>query len=280
LAAPERTGELEPLPPASSRPAILRSLWGAAGLFTAIPVRTPRAISRSEAARAVCWLPAIGVLVALPAAGVMLAAETGGHGAVRRLLAAALAVATLAVLTGALHLDGLADTADGLGSRRPSAEALAIMRRSDIGPFGVAALVLTLLVQVAALAAIQPRLVGAAALTVAAVTGRAGVLLATGPGSPPARADGFGALVAAATTTRTRLMQTVLLLAAVAAGAAALGGPKLAWRGVAAVLAGLLAAGLLRRAALRLLGGLTGDVFGAIIEVSTTTVLLVLALTA
>jgi adenosylcobinamide-GDP ribazoletransferase len=256
------------------------SLRTALGLFTIIPVRITSAVGRPEAARAVCWLPAIGALVSAPGAGVMLAVAAGGHGTARRLLAAALAVSMLVVLTGGLHADGLADTADGLGSRRPAAQALAIMRRSDIGAFGVTALVLVLLVQVTALAVVQPGLAAAAALVAAAVTGRVGVLLATGPGSPAARPDGFGALVAAATTARARVTQVALLLAAVGAGGAALGGEPLAWRGVIAVLAGLLAADLLRRAARRRLGGLTGDVFGALIEVSTATVLLVLALSA
>jgi adenosylcobinamide-GDP ribazoletransferase len=256
------------------------SLRTALGLFTIIPVKAASAVGSPQAARAVCWLPAIGVLLSVPGAGVLVAVEAGGHGTARRLLAAALAVAMLAVLSGGLHVDGLADTADGLGSHRPAAEALAIMRRSDIGAFGVAALVMVILVQVTALAAVQPGLVDAFALVAAAVTGRVGVVLATGPGSPAARPDGFGALVAAATTARARITQAAVLIAAVWAGGAALSGAPLAWRSVVAVLAGLLAADLLRRAACRRLGGLTGDVFGALIEVSTATVLLVLALLA
>ena len=189
----------------------LRSLRTALGLFTIIPVRAVPEIGRDEASRAVLWLPVVGVLLAVPAAGVLLAVEAGGHATPRLLLAAALAVGTLAALTGGLHLDGLADTADGLGSRRPRDQALAIMRRSDVGPFGVVTLLLAVVVQITALATIAP---------------------------------GWPAVV----------------------------------RGVAAAAAGLLAADLLRRAAKRRLGGMTGDVFGALIEVSTTTVLLVLAL--
>ncbi|MYV40156.1 adenosylcobinamide-GDP ribazoletransferase, partial [Streptomyces sp. SID1328] len=68
------------------------------------------------------------------------------------LLAAVASAAVPAALTRGLHLDGLADTADGLGSGKPAEQALAIMKRSDIGPFGVLTLVLTLLAQVAALA--------------------------------------------------------------------------------------------------------------------------------
>jgi adenosylcobinamide-GDP ribazoletransferase len=266
-------------PPAGVWQATVGSLRAALALFTIIPVRAPAAIGRPEAARAIPWLPVVGLVVALPAGGVLLAARAGSHGA-RTLLAAVLAVAVLAVLTGGLHLDGLADTADGLGSRRPASEALAIMRRSDIGPFGVATLVLVLATQITALATVRPASQAAAALVAAAVTGRVAVVLATGPASPAARPDGFGALVAAASMARTRVVMAVVLLVAVTAGGAFLGGRALAWRAAAAILAGLLAAELLRRAARRRLGGLTGDVFGALIEVTTTTVLLILALTA
>ena len=178
----------------------LAALRDALGLFTVLPVRAAPEIGRREAARAVLWLPVVGALLAVPAAGVLLAVEAGGHSAPRRLLAAALAIGVLALLTGGLHLDGLADTADGLGSRRPRDQALAIMRRSDVGPFGVAALLFTVLVQITALATVSPGWPGAGAVLLAAVTGRVAVVLATGPGSPAARPDGFGALVAAATT--------------------------------------------------------------------------------
>ncbi|NEC37257.1 adenosylcobinamide-GDP ribazoletransferase, partial [Streptomyces rubrogriseus] len=68
------------------------------------------------------------------------------------LLAAVATAAVPAVLTRGLHLDGLADTADGLGSGKPAEDALRIMKQSDIGPFGVLTLLFTLLAQVAALA--------------------------------------------------------------------------------------------------------------------------------
>jgi adenosylcobinamide-GDP ribazoletransferase len=267
-----------PAPPVSESPAGAGSLRVALGLFTVVPVGAPPRLGRAEAARAIHWLPVIGLLVALPAAGVLLAVEAGGHGLGRRLLAAVLAVVVMTVLTGGLHLDGLADTADGLGSRRPAAEALAIMRRSDAGPFGVLALLLVTLLQVTSIAAVPRGEVAAAALLAAAVTGRVAVVLATGPGSPAARPDGLGALVAGATGTVVRAGLAAGLLAAAAAGGAALGGAALAWRGVVAVLAGLLAADLLRRTARRSVGGLTGDVFGALIEVGATATLLALAL--
>jgi len=256
----------------------LAALRDALGLFTILPVRGDPVIGRREAARAVLCLPVAGLLLAVPAAGVLLAVEAGGHSAPRKLLAAVLATGVLALLTGGLHLDGLADTADGLGSRRPRDEALAIMRRSDVGPFGVTALLFTVLVQVTALATVRPGWPGAWAVLLGAVTGRVAVVLATGPGSPAARPDGFGALVAAATTARARVAAGAALLVVAAGTAAVVSGPVAALRAAAAVLAGLLAAGLLRRIAVRRLGGLTGDVFGALIEVAAATALLVLAL--
>lgn len=266
-------------PPARSWQASVGSLRAALSFYTIIPAGVTGRIGRPEAARAIRWLPVVGLVVALPGAGVLLAAEAGGHGTARRLLAAVLAVGVLAVLTGGLHLDGLADTADGLGSRRPAGEALDIMRRSDIGPFGVVALLLLLLIQVTALAALSPGAVDAAALVTAAVTGRVAAVLATGPGSPAARPDGLGAMVTASSTTAARVAVVGVLLAAATLGGILLGGVWLAWHALIAVAAGLLAADLLRRAARRQLGGMTGDVFGALVELGTATTLLTLALT-
>jgi len=196
----------------------------------------------------------------------------------------------IAVLTGGLHLDGLADTADGLGSRRPAAAALDIMRRSDIGPMGVGALVLALLVQAAALAAVPRPSLAAAALVLAEVTGRVSVVVATA--APAARPGGFGALVAGRTTAAERALTVAALACAVTvaaltagavtaggpAGAGGFSGPQLAARGLTAMFAGLLAGWLLQRTAHRRLGGMTGDVFGAILEVSATAALVTAAL--
>jgi adenosylcobinamide-GDP ribazoletransferase len=141
---------------------------------------------------------------------------------------------------------------------------------------GVAALVLVLLIQAAALAAVPRISLAAAALVLAAVIGRVAVVLATG--SPAARPGGFGALVAGQTTARDRALSVMLLGCAVTAAGLAAGGWALATRGLIAVLAGLLVGELLRLVARRRLGGMTGDVFGAILEVSTATVLVTCAL--
>jgi len=258
------------------------SSWRVAlSLFTVIPAGGAAELGEGDAAAAVLWLPAIGVLLGGIGAGLMLAVAAGAAGASgasgpRRLLASALAVALLGLLTGGLHLDGLADTADGLGSRRPAEQALDIMRRSDVGPMGVAALVFVLLIEVTALAAVPRVTVAAAALVLAAATGRVAVVLATG--YPAARPGGFGALVAGQTTAGGRVLTVAIFGCAVAAAGFAAGGWALAARGLAAALAGLLAGGLVQFVAWRRLGGMTGDVFGAIVEVSTAAVLVACAL--
>jgi adenosylcobinamide-GDP ribazoletransferase len=245
-------------------------------LFTTIPAGVSGMLDDEVAAKAILWLPGIGLLLGAIGGGVLLAVCTRNTTGPGRLLGAALAVAVIAVLTGGLHLDGLADTADGLGSRRPADAALEIMRRSDIGPMGVGALVLVLLIQVAAVAAVPRLPLAVAALALAEVTGRVSVVVATS--SPAARPGGFGALVAGRTTGAERALTVGVLACAVAAAGLTAGGPALAVRGLAATLAGLLAGWLLQRAARRRLGGMTGDVFGAILQVSAVAVLIVAAL--
>ncbi len=286
-------GNAAPPPPAPGVPA-----WRVAlSLFTVIPAGVSGDLDEAAAARAVFWLPVLGAGLGLAGSAVMVFVAAGELSVERQFLGAALAVALLAVATGGLHLDGLADTADGLGSRRPADQALEIMRRPDAGPLGVATLVLVLLVQVSALASL-PRgwgggdwagtgwagtgwagtgWAGATGLVLAAVTGRVAVVAATG--SPSARPSGFGALVAGRTSAAARAATVAILLAAVVAAGLALGGVAAAARGALAAVAGLAVAALVRWAARRRLGGMTGDVFGAIIELSTATVLLVLALT-
>jgi adenosylcobinamide-GDP ribazoletransferase len=190
-------------------------------------------------------------------------------------------VAALAGLSGGLHLDGLADTADGLARRAGAERALEIMRRSDIGPFGVVALILTLLVDVAALACLPGnhwRFV--AAMAVAAATGRLAATLAGLPGVPPAREAGFGALVtgtvsrAVAAPVAVSVLAISGVLGALTTGHAAHG--AVGWP--AAVAVALALGWTLRVRLTRALGGITGDVFGALIEVTTTLTLLGLAL--
>jgi adenosylcobinamide-GDP ribazoletransferase len=227
-----------------------------------IPVPT-----RAAAAAAMGWAPVVGLLLGAAAAGVLwLASRLGQTGP---LLAAVLAIAALAGLTGGLHLDGLADLADGLGSRRPAGGALEIMKKSDIGPFGVAALVLTLLIQVAALARAESAGRGLVAVVAAAVTARLAMTGACRRGVPAARGSGLGALVAGSVPPA---LAAGLAVAAVAAAVAF--GPVFA----IAVAAGLAVSVGLTALAVHRLGGITGDVLGAIAEVTAAVCLLVTAL--
>jgi adenosylcobinamide-GDP ribazoletransferase len=257
----------------------MRSLQVAVAMFTALPV--PRSwhdrVTPRAAVRSLAWLPFVGALLG-GLAGLPVAAVVGrDHGL--GLLAAVLGLATLALLTRGLHLDGLADTADGLGSRAEPERALAIMRQSDIGPFGVSTLVFVLLADCAALAAIGADSVwsGTAALAVAAATGRLAVLQAAAPNVPAARDSGFGALVAGGTGRGVAVTVTAVVLAAGTGLAVAVHANPIAWP--AAQVIGLLAAGLLRRHATRRFGGVTGDVFGALVEAATLVTLVGVAVT-
>ena len=254
-----------------------RPAWRTAlSLFTVIPVGGDGELGPGDGARAVRWLPAVGLLLGVAGACLVLGVGAVNGSGPGRALGAALAVALVAFLTGGLHLDGLADTADGLGSRRSPADALDIMRRSDIGPMGVATLVLVLLMQVAALAAIPRLPLAAAALALAEVTGRVSIVVATE--APAARPGGFGSLVAGQTTALDRVLTVGALACAVALAGLLAGGAGLALRGLVAAAAGLAAGALLQSIARRRLGGTTGDVFGAIGELSATAVLVAAAL--
>ena len=250
-------------------------------LLTVIPLRDHgRAPDRRTAGAAMAWAPAVGLLLGVITAAVLLVADHPlGLGP---LTAAVLAVATLALLSRGLHLDGLADLADGLGSGRPARAALDIMRRSDIGPIGTVTVVLTLLIQVAALSQAESSGDGRgpAALIAAVVTGRLAITWACRRGVPAARPDGLGALVAG--TVRPAIPAAITLGTLAAAAAAVLIsaqalGEALGWTLPLAVTAGLAAAFGLERHAVHRLGGVTGDVLGALTEVAATVALVVAA---
>jgi adenosylcobinamide-GDP ribazoletransferase len=238
-------------------------------------------LARATVAAAMTWAPAVGLLLGVMAAAVLLAVDHPlGAGP---LTAAGLAVASLAVLSRGLHLDGLADLADGLGSGKPAPAALDIMRRSDIGPFGTVTLVLTLLIQVAALSHAESagHGQGPAALITAVVTGRLALTWACRRGVAAARPDGLGALVAESVGPAIPAAATLATLAAAVAAvvvSATVIGEPLGWTLPLAVVAGLGASFVVQRHAVRRLGGITGDVLGALAEVATTVTLVVAAM--
>jgi adenosylcobinamide-GDP ribazoletransferase len=219
------------------------------------------------------WAPLVGLVLGGAAAG------AGWLGAryVSPAAGGVLALVVLAVLTRGLHLDGLADTADGLGPLRSRERALQVMHQGDVGPFGVAALVLTLLLQAACAAALLGRHGGWLPVWTAVVTARVALARAGLPGVPTAEGSALGRAVAG-TVSGAWLAGWLLVTAGGAAAAgAALGGRGPAIAAPAGVVTGLLAAELLLRRAASRLGGVTGDVMGAMAEVATTVALLAAA---
>ncbi|KJK39858.1 CMP-binding protein [Streptomyces variegatus] len=253
----------------------LDGLRFAFGTLTVIPVRVTR-WDREAARGGMLCAPLAGLAVGAAAALLGLVLLFLGAGAP---LAAVASVAVPAVLTRGLHLDGLADTADGLGSGKPAEDALRIMKQSDIGPFGVITLVLTLLAQIAALAqaydASWAR--GACAAVVSATLARLALTLAARAGVPAARPEGLGAAVAGVVPPR-RAVAAAVAVAVAATAAGALLGPYDMVRSVLAVLLSLAAAEALLRHCTRRFGGITGDVFGGLAETAATTALVVLSL--
>ncbi|MFE6095485.1 adenosylcobinamide-GDP ribazoletransferase [Streptomyces massasporeus] len=253
----------------------LDGLRFAFGTLTVIPVRVTR-WDRQAARGGMLCAPLAGLAVGAAAAGLGLVLLFLGAGAP---LAAVATVAVPAALTRGLHLDGLADTADGLGSGKPAEDALRIMKQSDIGPFGVITLVLVLLAQVAALAqaydASWAR--GACAAVVSAIVARLALTLAARAGVPAARPEGLGAAVAGVVPLRGAAVAAVAVAGA-AAAAGALLGPYDMIRAVLAVVLSVAAAEALLRHCTRRFGGVTGDVFGGLAETAATTALVVLSL--
>ncbi|MFD9941707.1 adenosylcobinamide-GDP ribazoletransferase [Nonomuraea sp. NPDC059023] len=253
----------------------------AIGTLSIFPVRVSR-VDREVAGRAMALAPlaglALGVVAAVPLLLPLVSPAPP-------LLAAALSLGLLAVLTRGLHLDGLADLADGLGSGKPAPQALDIMKKSDIGPFGVLTLVVTLLIQAAALSGL-PAWLGAASLVTACATGRLALTWACRAGVPAARPDGLGAMVAATVRPAARWTATVATLALALALATGFllspaARPDHGWLPLPlAVVAGLAAAMALLGHARRRLGGITGDVLGALVETATTAALVTCALLA
>ena len=232
--------------------------------------------------------PALGLALGAVAALIVWAVPEIAAGPFSALLAATLAVTFLAGATRALHLDGLADTSDALGSGRRGEDAIRIARSGDVGPFGVVALVLVLIVEIAALATVVSAgqaagsaTPGAAAAIIGVATGRLAATTSCVRGIPAARPEGLGATVAGCVP-RSAAITWTIALAVLAAGLMAAGAPDSAAAaalvGALAVLVGLAAALLLVRRAVRRLGGITGDVLGAAIEVATAVAVTVLAL--
>jgi adenosylcobinamide-GDP ribazoletransferase len=230
---------------------------GAVSFLTRIPIGGR--VEAADVARGAVFFPLVGAAVGAAAGG----AAALAYPRLPALVAAAVALAVELVLTGGLHVDALADTADAAGA--PTRErALEIMRDPRIGSFGAAAITVDLLARAAAIAALVDGGV-IAALVVAGALGRAAAL-PLAAALPYARASG-GVLTG-----------RVGWVAAVGGGATAVAF-ALALRGVdglAAVAAALVTAALLAAVFRRWLGGVTGDTLGATTELAGLVALLTL----
>jgi adenosylcobinamide-GDP ribazoletransferase len=232
--------------------------------LTVLPVRAV-APERSTAAAALRWAPAVGALLGALAGGLLLALRLLG---VPALVAGLLTVGFLALATRGMHLDGLADTADGLGCYGPPERALAVMRDGGAGPFAVVTVVVVVGAQAAALAALPPS-AAPELLALAAATGRAGFSWVARRAVPAARAGGLGATVAGSQPWWVAVVWWGMLgaVAAVLAGA----------RGAVGVVIAALVVIALSWHTNRRFGGMTGDVLGAASELAVLAVLVALA---
>ena len=231
--------------------------------LTVLPV-PDQTVDRARAGRAIAVSPLIGVLLGASATGVL-----AGLGWLRcpPLLAGLLVVGLLGLATRGMHLDGLADTADGLGCYGPPERALAVMKDGGAGPFAVVTLVIVLGAQAVSLATL-----GTDhrwwAVGLALTAGRAAFPACCRRGYPAARPDGLGALVA---DSQPIAVPAGWWLALLAAGVLAV--PGRWWQGLVAVALALAAVLALAGHARRRFGGLTGDVLGAACEAGVTVVL-------
>lgn len=233
----------------------------AVAFLTRLPVPHP---GGANFARAYRLFPVVGGLIGLATGVFCLALRQAG---VPDLAAAALALGAGALLTGALHEDGLADVADGFGGGRDVEAKLAIMRDSRIGSYGVIALLVGFATKLSALAAIPDGYV-VQSLIAAHALARGG-LPALALNLPYARQDGLARTSGQPDPTTTAIAGALALLIALLA---------LSWSAAlwAAVIAGV-GGFVIARLALRQIGGQTGDVLGAAEQVAETAVLVLLA---
>jgi adenosylcobinamide-GDP ribazoletransferase len=231
---------------------IVRALGAAVAFLTRVPWLARFQFTGVDLVRGAPAFPLVGAAIGALVGGAVMAGTGLGLPA---LLAAMLAIGLEVILTGALHLDGLADSADGLAGRTPE-RTLQIMRDPGVGVYGTAAVVLDLLVKVVAVGSLPHADVVPVLIAVYAVSRTAPLPLAAG--LPYAGTAGTGkAFVDGVGWARTAAGVGIAALVAVVAVAAW----TLALLASLAVVFGAVVVGSRRR-----LGGVTGDVLGAAVE--------------
>lgn len=237
------------MPDAEHASAPLAGLRGAVSFLTLLPIGSGSGVEGADVGRCAVYFPLIGAAVGAAVAISAWAASLVTPPAV----AAVVAVGVGALLTGAIHIDGLADTLDGYGGRG-RARTLAIMRDHAIGSYGVVGVVVDLGLRAAVIASLLPKphllfyLVAAGALSRSAAVGLGSLL-------PPARVDGGHAGLLEGVGWR---RAAIALLLGVGIAVLCLG-----WTAVLAAAAVGAGAVLWGRHCLRRLGGVTGDTLGA-----------------
>ena len=260
-------GDEAPLQQAAYRTVRLwRSDLRASFLFlTRVPLKAARPTGDAPPlGRAVRAFPIVGALIGL-VAGIVYGIGTGIG--LPDIVAAVLALGAAALVTGALHEDGLADMADGFGGGSTRERKLSIMRDSRIGAYGVIALVVVLAAKVGAIADLASTGLVIAAMVAAAAASRA-AMPAVMLWMEPARADGLAADAGRPPSTH---VWTGLALAAVLAVG------LLTWSGLVAFLVAGLGTAAVAWLAERQVGGHTGDVLGGVQQISEVLFLLTLA---
>ncbi|HOT28362.1 MAG TPA: adenosylcobinamide-GDP ribazoletransferase [Candidatus Ozemobacteraceae bacterium] len=243
----------------------IRTFLAAVQFLTTLPVST--AFTSDEIGRSAPWFPVVGLAVGgLVAIADLAARNVGLPWSVRTVLA----VAMLAVLSGGLHLDGLADTADGFFSSRTPDRILEIMRDSRIGSMGVLALALVLGLKAAAIAELAQGGARTGALLLAPVFGRA-LQVAGLTWMPYARPEGG---LASVFLPHRSIYFGIISCAIPALSAGLVFGRTFALALAAAV--SLLVAWW-ARACRNTIGGMTGDTLGALSELGEALVLVVFA---
>ena len=258
---------------------MLRALRLSVSLLTRLPARAPDSPDRALVGAAMAWAPIVGLAIGGIASAVLVLARAAAGGNTS-LLPAALAVASIVLMTGALHLDGLADTADALGVRGGAARAREVAKQPATGAFGVSAVAVVLLLDVAAVATAAGQGRSATALVVGCAGGRLAATWACRR-EVAATDTGLGAWVARTVHTGAAVAATAATVVVCGVVSAAESSPRVAatLTGLAALAAALLVGALVRRIGCRAFGGLTGDVLGATISCGATAAYLVVTLT-
>ncbi len=239
----------------------------AIGTLTRIPVPAPTRIDKTTAGGAMALAPIVGAAVGLVIGTLAWLASDHLASTASTLLISVLAICAFAYVTRGLHLDGLADTADALGSGKPADQALEIARRSDIGPFGVVTLVAVILVDVTAYAGAVSGGQAILVLAIAAGTARLSLVLACTRGVPAARSEGLGAMVAGSVPVLATIGIAVAWLGGCLAVTAAVDSGLIVTT-LVAIVGALVIAAVVLRVCIRRLGGITGDVLGALVELT------------